>query len=72
MKSSGVFDFKIKEERERFLNSEPCKLLRSIYKDRIEKRWGEIIEWKAGFYCDCEKACSRKKFINAEARKKAR
>ena len=66
-----VYDFKLEEDRNKFVNREPCKLLRQVYVTLIEKKWGNCGDWKTGENCGCTYKCKRKKNIE-EAKKKSK
>lgn len=68
--SDCIYDFNLEADRERFIQREPCKVMRKIYVEMIEKRWDSCGDWKKGNNCGCTYQCKRKKNIQ-EAQKKS-
>ena len=50
--------------RERLLLTEPCKLMRKAYADRM-RRWGIVPDWNIEPNCGCFKGCKRRKYQHA-------
>jgi hypothetical protein len=41
--------------------AEPCKIIRKSMVESMERRWGEVKDWKGEPHCGCDKQCSRLK-----------
>ena len=48
--------------------NEPCKTVRKILVESVEKRYGEVIGWKADPSCGCTHICRRKARIAEDAK----
>jgi hypothetical protein len=56
--NSIVFDVSCSHCRTRLALSEPCKIIRKMVVDSMEK-YGETEGWKSEPHCGCEKLCIR-------------
>lgn len=55
----GIFDIRCAECRTALALAEPCKLIRKSMVDSMERRWGEVGNWKAEPHCGCKALCVR-------------
>jgi hypothetical protein len=58
----GIYSFKCKGCRNRFLMDEPCKMYRQIMADTI-RQWGLVDDYQKEPHCKCEHQCDRMRTI---------
>lgn len=58
-KQGGLYYFKCKECRTRFLLKEPCKKYRAMWAEMLFKKWGDAGDWKQDPSCGCKNTCQR-------------
>jgi hypothetical protein len=54
-----IYDMTCSDCRVALLVAEPCKVLRKAMAESIEKKWGEVGNWKVDPNCGCGKTCER-------------
>ena len=63
----GHYDFNCFECRNRYINSEPCKVSRKEQSDFLSKRWGDFGDYTKDPHCGCKGYCKRRKEKSANA-----